>query len=77
MFAEHGTSVHFRTVQEPAESVFLQPHMLEVTKEMAAKQPGTWANLFFAYRKPVIGFTRSEQRLAVGRLARWNGWRVV
>ena len=37
--------------------------MLEATKEMAAKQPGTWANLFFAYRKPVIGFTRSEQRL--------------
>jgi DNA-binding NarL/FixJ family response regulator len=30
---------------------------------MAAKQPGSWANLFFAYRKPVIGFTPSEQRL--------------
>ena len=30
---------------------------------MAAERPGTWANLFFAYRKPVIGFTRSEQRL--------------
>ena len=37
--------------------------MLEATKEMAAKQPGSWAHLFFAYRKPVIGFTRSEQRL--------------
>ena len=56
-------SVHSPSVQEPAESVFLQPHILEATKEMAAKQPGSWANLFFAYRKPVIGFTRSEQRL--------------
>ena len=56
-------SVHSSSVQEPAESVFLQPHILEATKEMAAKQPGSWANLFFAYRKPVIGFPRSEQRL--------------
>ena len=43
--------------------MFLQPHMLEVTKEMAAERPGSWANLFFAYRKPVIGFTPGEQRL--------------
>jgi len=56
-------SLRISSVQEPPESLFLQPHMLEVTKETAAKQPGSWANLFFAYRKPVIGFTRSEQRL--------------
>jgi hypothetical protein len=56
-------SAHFQSFQEPPESMFLQPHMLEVTKERAAEQPGTWINLFFAYRKPVIGFTRSEQRL--------------
>jgi len=56
-------SVHSPSVQESAESVFLQPHILEATKAMAAKQPGSWANLFFAYRKPVIGFTPSEQRL--------------
>jgi hypothetical protein len=55
-------SVRFPSVEE-AQLVFLQPHMLEATQEMAAKQPGSWANLFFAYRKPVIGFTRSEQRL--------------
>jgi DNA-binding CsgD family transcriptional regulator len=56
-------SSHFQHFAEPPESIFLQPHMLEVTKEMAAKQPGTWANLFFAYCKPAIGFTRTEQRL--------------
>ena len=56
-------SLHLPSLEEPAESMFLQPHMLEVTKEAAAKQPGSWANLFFAYRKPVIGFTPSEQRL--------------
>jgi DNA-binding CsgD family transcriptional regulator len=59
----NAPSVHRQSFEEPVESIFLQPHMLEVTKEMAAKQPGSWANLFFAYRKPVIGFTPSEQRL--------------
>ena len=59
----NAPSVHRQSFEEPVESMFLQPHMLEVTKEMAAKQPGSWANLFFAYRKPVIGFTPSEQRL--------------
>ena len=58
-----GDAVHFRTPEQPAEVAFLQPHMLEVTKEMAARQPGTWVGLLLTYRKPVIGFTRSEQRL--------------
>jgi DNA-binding NarL/FixJ family response regulator len=49
--------------EESPEFISLQPHMLEVTREKAAAQPGTWANTFFAYRKPVIGFARSEQRL--------------
>ncbi len=56
-------SGYFQSSQEPVESMSLQPHMLEVTKEMAAKQPGSWADLFFAYRRPVIGFTPSEKRL--------------
>ena len=31
---------------------------------MASNQPGTWAShLFSAYRKPEMGFPRSEQRL--------------
>jgi hypothetical protein len=56
-------STRFQSFQEPPESMFRKPHMLEVTREVAAEQPGSWASLFFAYRKPVIGFTRSEQRL--------------
>ena len=46
-----------------AERVTLQPHILEVTPAMASREPGTWADQFFSYRKPKIGFPRSEQRL--------------
>jgi hypothetical protein len=46
-----------------AETVALQPHILEVTRAMASQQVGTWVHQFFAYRKPKIGFPRSEQRL--------------
>jgi hypothetical protein len=55
--------VHVRTLDQPAETAVLQPHMLEVTKELAAQQPGTWISLLLEHRKPKIGFTRSEQRL--------------
>jgi hypothetical protein len=43
--------------------VVLQPHMFETTRALASQQPGTWIHQFFAYRKPKIGFPRSEQRL--------------
>ena len=56
-------AVHSRILEQPAEDAVLQPHILEATKEMAAQQPGSWVSLLLAYRKPVIGFTRSEQRL--------------
>jgi hypothetical protein len=46
-----------------SESVALQPHLVEVTRAMASQQPGTWVHQFLAYRKPKIGFPRSEQRL--------------
>jgi hypothetical protein len=46
-----------------AESVALQPHIVEATRAMASQQPGTWVHQFFAYSKPEIGFPRSEQRL--------------
>lgn len=46
-----------------AELVALQPHVVDVTRAMASQQPGTWVSHFFAYRKPEIGFPRSEQRL--------------
>jgi hypothetical protein len=46
-----------------ADCVVLQPHVLEVTRAMASQQPGTWVDQFFAYRRPQIGLSRSEQRL--------------
>ncbi len=58
-----GDTVHFRTLDQPAETAVLQPHLLEVTKELAAQQPGTWVSLLLAHRNPMIGLTRSEQRL--------------
>jgi DNA-binding CsgD family transcriptional regulator len=58
-----GDAVHSRTLEQPTEAAVLQPHMLEATREMAEQQPGSWVSLLLAYRKPVIGFTRSEQRL--------------
>jgi len=63
-----GDAVHSRSLQQPAEEAFLQPHIIEVTREMAAQQPGTWISLLLAYRKPVIGFARSEQRLLAAAL---------
>jgi hypothetical protein len=58
-------AVHSRFLEQPAEDAVLQPHIMEATKEMAAQQPGTWVSLLLSlsYHKPVIGFTRSEQRL--------------
>ena len=54
---------HSRAFHEPVELVALQPHIMEATRAMASQEPGTWINQFFAYRKPEIGFPRSEQRL--------------
>ena len=51
-----------------AECVALQPHVLEVTRAMASQQPGTWIHQFFAYRKPKIGLSRSEQRVLCAAL---------
>ena len=44
-------------------SAALKPHIVEVTRAMVSNQPGTWVSQLFAYRKPVMGFPRSEQRL--------------
>ncbi len=44
-------------------SAALKPHIVEVTRAMVSNQPGTWVSQLFAYRKPEMGFPRSEQRL--------------
>jgi DNA-binding CsgD family transcriptional regulator len=48
--------------------VVMQPHVVEATRAMALQQPGTWINQFFAYRRPKIGLSRSEQRLLAAAL---------
>ena len=71
-----GDAVHFRTLEQPAEVAFLQPHMLEVTKEMAARQPGTWVSLLLTLSQACDRIHAQRAALALGRPARWNGWRV-
>jgi hypothetical protein len=59
---------HVQSLDEPAGQAALKPHLLEATLAMAERQLGTWINLFFAYRQPVIGFSRSEQHLLLAAL---------
>lgn len=51
------------SLPEPAETFILKPHMLQVTREMAMRQMGTWVSNFFYYKKPQFGLARGEQRL--------------
>lgn len=73
----NAPSVHLQSFEGPVESMFLQPHMLEVTKEMAAKQPGSWANLFFRLSQARNRIHAQRTASALGRPTRWNGWRVI
>ena len=34
-----------------------------MTKEIVQRYLGTWTSLLFTYHEPILGFTRSEQRL--------------
>jgi DNA-binding CsgD family transcriptional regulator len=54
-----------RTLDEPAEIFIRKPHMLQITRDIALQQLGTWTWHFFQYRRPVLGLARSEQRLLV------------
>ncbi len=58
-----------RSINGDAQALFSEPHLLEVTEQTAAEQPGAWVSLFFAHRKPTIGFSRSQQRLLCSALA--------
>jgi DNA-binding CsgD family transcriptional regulator len=56
-------SNHSQDLAKLSGSVALKPHIVEVTRAMASNQPGSWVSQLFAYRKPEMGFPRSEQRL--------------
>jgi hypothetical protein len=63
-YLRSADSNHSQDLGKLSGSVALKPHIVEVTRAMASNQPGTWASqLLSAYRKPEMGFPRSEQRL--------------
>jgi hypothetical protein len=56
------------SLPEPAETFIRKPHMLQVTREMALRQMGTWVSHFFYYQRPQFGLARGEQRLLAAAL---------
>jgi hypothetical protein len=52
----------------PTHEVLAQPHFFGVTRELALQRMGTWVSAVFAYRRPWLGFSASEQRLLVAAL---------
>lgn len=53
----------------PAEEVVRKPHVMGMSRELAASSPGAWAALPFLYQPPRFGFSRGEQRLIVCAMA--------
>src|SRR5262249_7637530 len=55
------------TGKEPSwtelEEIARKPHLMYLSKELALAQPGGWGTSLFTYIEPMIGFSRSEQRL--------------
>jgi DNA-binding CsgD family transcriptional regulator len=45
------------------ELLLSNPHLMVITREQALKHPGSWSSALFMYNPPIIGFSRSEQRL--------------
>lgn len=47
---------------DPRQAV-VAPHLAGLSRASALKQVGSWAGTVFRYRPPIMGFSRSEQRL--------------
>lgn len=47
---------------DPQQAV-TEPHLTGLTRATALKQVGSWAGTVFRYQPPILGFSRSEQRL--------------
>ena len=41
----------------------IEPHLAGLPREVALKQVGSWGGMVFRYQPPILGFSRSEQRL--------------
>ncbi|HXJ97116.1 MAG TPA: hypothetical protein VMT20_30120 [Terriglobia bacterium] len=53
----------------PEECDVMQPYLLGMTQKLAGSTPGAWVSSNFFYRRPRVGFNRSEQRLLSCALA--------
>ena len=57
---------HGRPVKHSAESlqeIAARPHLFCMTQELVQHYFGSWTSFLFTYQEPILGFTRSEQRL--------------
>lgn len=50
------------------EAVFVQPHFIGITRELAFSRPGSWLGSMFVYQTPEFNFRPSEQRLLLTAL---------
>jgi len=60
----NGTRGRYQPI-EPAqtENLLAHPHVVGISREVAASLSGCWAGSTFLYRPPHFGFRRSEQKL--------------
>jgi hypothetical protein len=56
-----------------AAAIVQEPHVIGITRDLESQQQadwgGTWVGTLFEYRRPVLGFSRAEQRLLLSALS--------
>jgi hypothetical protein len=45
------------------DKIVSEPHVIGLSRELAARKPGSWFGSIFDYRPPQFGFSQSQQRL--------------
>jgi DNA-binding NarL/FixJ family response regulator len=53
---------------EGANELLRSPTLISILREQALQQVGSWSTAIFIYTPPVVGFSRSEQRLLLAAL---------
>jgi DNA-binding CsgD family transcriptional regulator len=55
-----------------ADAIVKKPHVIGITRELETQRQadwaGTWVGTLFEYRRPLLGFSRAEQRLLLSAL---------
>ena len=60
---------YVESLEKDPQEIISKPHIIGVTREMERRRPGTWVGALFEYHPPLLGFTRSEQRLLLSALS--------